>query len=43
MTPGGRRGERERDRLDKQTEKEVIQRRVEGESKEIDVHERLSC
>ena len=33
---------RERDRLDKQTEKEVIQRRVEGESREIDVQERLS-
>ena len=33
---------RERDRLDKQTEKEVIQRRWEGESREIDVEERLS-
>ena len=33
---------RERDRLDKQAEKEVIQRRVEGESREIDVQERLS-
>ena len=39
MTPGGRRGKRERDRLGKQTEKEVIQRRVEGESREIDVQE----
>ena len=35
-------GERERDRLDQQTEKEVILRRVEGESREIDVQERLS-
>ena len=34
--------ERERDSLDKQTEQEVIQRRMEGESREIDVQDRLS-
>ena len=48
MTTGGRRRERERERvrerdsLDKQTVKEVIQRRVEVESREIDVKEILS-
>ena len=41
MTSGGRRG-RERVSLDKQTEQEVIQGRVEGESREIDIQDRLS-
>ena len=37
MSDAWRTSGREIDRLDKQAEKEVIQRRVEGKSREIDV------